>query len=133
MPRASQKPCNQMGCPILVSRGARYCPNHRRALYAAQNAARRADAGRHALDTLYNGPRWRKYRAWFLRQHPYCAECERAGRTAVAVIVDHILAVLDGGDFWDEANHQGLCDPCHRAKSAREVFGRARVPAGDRE
>ena len=130
MPFAAQKPCNQMGCPIRVSRGTRYCPAHQRALYAGQNAARRTDAARRALDALYNSPRWRKYRAWFLRQHPLCAECERSGRTAIAVLVDHIRPVVEGGDFWDEANHQSLCDPCHRVKSAHETFGRARAARG---
>jgi 5-methylcytosine-specific restriction protein A len=130
MPISAKKPCSQPGCPALVSRGERYCPDHQRARYQRENRARSEDPERRALDALYNSTRWRKYREWYLREHPLCAECERNGRTAAACIVDHIVPTADGGDFWEESNHQPICDPCHRAKSARETFGRARTRGG---
>ena len=67
------------------------------------------------------GPRWRRARAAYLARHPLCVPCQAAGRVVSATVVDHVVphrgsAVL----FWDEANWQGLCKPCHDAKTARE-------------
>ena len=67
------------------------------------------------------GPRWRRARAAYLARHPLCVPCREAGRLEPATVVDHIVphrgdAVL----FWNQANWQGLCKPCHDAKTARE-------------
>jgi 5-methylcytosine-specific restriction protein A len=67
------------------------------------------------------GPRWRKVREAYLAQHPLCAACRAQGRLVPATAVDHV--VPHHGDqrlFWDESNWQGLCKPCHDAKTARE-------------
>lgn len=44
---------------------------------------------------------------------------------------DHIVPLADGGD-WSDENGQLLCEPCHKAKTAREAAERAarRVRAG---
>jgi 5-methylcytosine-specific restriction endonuclease McrA len=65
--------------------------------------------------------RWQKARRAFLAAHPLCAPCERLGRLTPAAEVDHI--VPHHGDmalFWDRANWQPICRPCHESKSARE-------------
>jgi 5-methylcytosine-specific restriction protein A len=67
------------------------------------------------------GPKWRHARLAFLALHPLCVSCHGQGRSASATIVDHV--VPHRGDqrlFWSEANWQGLCKPCHDAKTARE-------------
>ena len=67
------------------------------------------------------GPRWRRARAAYLTRHPLCVPCQAAGRVVSAMVVDHV--VPHRGDpvlFWDEANWQGLCKPCHDVKTARE-------------
>ena len=57
---------------------------------------------------------WRKYRAWYLRQHPLCEDCLRYhGRATPATEVHHIIALRDGGEKMDESNVQGLCKQCH--------------------
>lgn len=38
---------------------------------------------------------------------------------------DHVVALAHGGDEHDPANRQGLCGPCHAAKTKAE----ARTPA----
>ncbi|MCE5267221.1 MAG: HNH endonuclease [Planctomycetaceae bacterium] len=61
---------------------------------------------------------WQRKSKVYLREHPLCAECQRRGRVTVATCVDHI--VPHRGDrrlFWDEANWQGLCAPCHSIKT----------------
>jgi 5-methylcytosine-specific restriction protein A len=67
------------------------------------------------------GPRWRRARAAYLRRHPLCVSCAAAGRLEPATVVDHV--VPHRGDailFWDRANWQSMCKPCHDAKTARE-------------
>jgi 5-methylcytosine-specific restriction endonuclease McrA len=45
--------------------------------------------------------------------------CDQLG-----TLVDHILAVADGGEFWEPANWQTLCRRCHGIKSAHEAHAR---------
>lgn len=69
---------------------------------------------------LYNYE-WQRKRQRFLEAHQFCRECRDAGRIERATVVDHI--VPHRGNlrlFWDEANWQPLCVPCHNAKSRRE-------------
>ena len=62
--------------------------------------------------------RWRKARALFLKQHPLCAECGKAGRLTPATVVDHIIPHRgDKALFWDEKNWQPLCKRCHDKKT----------------
>ena len=35
--------------------------------------------------------------------------------------VDHILAVVNGGDMWDENNLQVLCYSCHKEKTKEDI------------
>jgi 5-methylcytosine-specific restriction enzyme A len=70
--------------------------------------------------------RWRNYRTAYLAQHPLCVACAADGQTTAASVIDHI--VDHNGDhalFWDPANHQPLCAPCHNRKTGRTAaFGR---------
>lgn len=72
------------------------------------------------------GYRWQQAREGFLRKHPLCAQCERQGVVEAASVVDHIVA--HRGDmelFWDRANWQSLCGPCHNSwKQRLEKSGR---------
>jgi 5-methylcytosine-specific restriction protein A len=64
--------------------------------------------------------RWRKYRLWFLQQHPLCVDCLKQGKTVAATVVDHI--VPHRGDetlFWATDNHQSMCESHHAAKTRR--------------
>ena len=55
-----------------------------------------------------------------MQQFPLCAECERQGRVTAATVVDHIVPHKgDKAMFWGSGNWQGLCAPCHNAKTAR--------------
>ena len=46
--------------------------------------------------------------------------CEEKGIIRGATIIDHITAIQDGGDPWNEENLQSLCVPCHNRKSGKE-------------
>ncbi|WJO30990.1 HNH endonuclease [Pseudomonas monteilii] len=69
--------------------------------------------------------RWQKARERHLRTNPLCTYCARAGRTAAASVVDHIIPHRgDQALFWDEDNWQSLCGPCHSSdKQAEEAAG----------
>src|SRR5680860_1664030 len=60
--------------------------------------------------------RWRKLRARTLAEEPTCRACGIAASTDC----DHIVPVAEGGAELDRANTQGLCSPCHKAKTQRE-------------
>ena len=60
-------------------------------------------------NSLYNTPRWKAQRKWFLKTNTDCVLC---GETAS--LVDHI--VPHKGDeklFWDVHNWQPMCRTCH--------------------
>jgi 5-methylcytosine-specific restriction protein A len=61
------------------------------------------------------GRKLQDIRARWFAQYPMCAVCHER----IAVELDHIHALHLGG-AEDEANYQGLCKPCHTAKSLKE-------------
>lgn len=77
-----------------------------------------------------NSTYWLRLRALVLAQSPLCVVCLAEGRTRAASHVDHIDADTSNNDL---TNLQGLCRPCHSAKTAREDggFGNRRVRARD--
>ena len=63
---------------------------------------------------------WRKARAAFLMENPFCRMHEERGAMVLATVVDHI--VPHRGDhelFWDQSNWQPLCDHCHNSHKQR--------------
>ena len=65
--------------------------------------------------------RYQNARREFLLAHPLCKACEREGRTMAAVELDHVVPADKAPElFWDTTNWQGLCRPCHEAKTADE-------------
>lgn len=71
------------------------------------------------------GYKWSKARALHLTANPLCVKCLARDRITAATVVDHI--VPHKGDpqlFWDPANWQSLCKPCHDgAKQQEERLG----------
>jgi 5-methylcytosine-specific restriction endonuclease McrA len=64
-------------------------------------------------------------RGRYLRLHPLCTECTKAGSVAAATAVDHKVPLWAGGPDDLERNGNGLCDPHHDAKTACEARMRA--------
>ena len=54
---------------------------------------------------------------------PLCPDCRRQGLIVLAVEVDHVVPLWEGGSE-DDANCEGLCVECHGAKSAAEAARR---------
>lgn len=125
MPYAAPRPCPYPGCGVLVGGGG-YCPPHKKA------KQRLVEANRESSTARGYGRPWQKARAGYLRKNPLCIQCQELGKMTAATDVDHIEP--HRGDktlFWDSANWQALCHPCHSAKTAREDggFGNARGDA----
>lgn len=112
--RRPKRPCNHPGCRRLVEKG--YCEEHKRQRQKDYDRWRGSSAERGY------GHRWRKYREWFLKQHPLCVRCREDGKLEPATVVDHIIPVTGADDplFWDTDNHQPMCDRCHNIKRATE-------------
>lgn len=54
-----------------------------------------------------------------LREEPLCRICIAAGHVTATAVADHIKPKAEGGSD-DRSNYQGLCNQCHRAKTAAE-------------
>lgn len=67
--------------------------------------------------TRINGRAGVERRARVLARYPHCAHCHIRPST----IADHIVNLAAGGEDT-EANMQGLCNPCHDAKTRAEAI-----------
>lgn len=73
-----------------------------------------------ARDSSLRSTAYQRRRIAYLREHPLCAECVKRGVVTAAAELDHVVALRNGGrDEW--ANYQGLCVPCHKAKTAADM------------
>ena len=73
-------------------------------------------------DPFYSSARWRKFRKWFLAQHPLCADIFgfhlEASATVAAAEVDHILDRKANPYLaFDEDNCRALCKKCHSRRT----------------
>ena len=107
MPSKPFRPCRVAGCPSPAVIAGR-CRKHARDIRREYDKDR-PNAAQRGYDRA-----WRGIRASYLREHPYCSECN-----APATDVDHIVPREQGGsDEW--ANLQALCHRHHSAKTMRE-------------
>lgn len=73
------------------------------------------------------GTAWDKLRKVILTRDKYlCQPCLRKGRVHPATQVDHILPKAKGGTD-EAANLQGICKPCHDAKTLVDEGHRVKV------
>jgi 5-methylcytosine-specific restriction protein A len=61
-----------------------------------------------------------RIRAVHLNENPLCVICLAKGIVKEATEVDHILALTNGGQDVED-NRQGLCGPCHEAKTVEDL------------
>lgn len=113
--------CGWTGCRHLTD-GSYYCPEHKAAAdkkreeYKKQHSCFSPRGKSAEYNDLYRSARWRRERAIFLKEHPYCYLCG-----ADAKIVDHIHPHHGNLElFWDSNNWQPMCISCHSAKTMRE-------------
>ncbi len=95
-------------CPVCVAEHPRYtpCPRARKRRSAVEQ--------RPEWRKLYGTGWWRRVRLQVLERQPFC----KCGEPATEV--DHIIPHRGDEDkFRDVKNLQGMCKPCHSAKTAR--------------
>ena len=97
--------CLHPGCPNQATYRGR-CPQH--------NRTRNTET--HRNRHIYNSKRWKMLRRRVLFEQPICAICDKE----LAVDVDHIRPIADGGAPFERANCQGLCRSCHSTKTRKE-------------
>lgn len=117
MPWAAPTVCPQAGCGKLVAKPG-YCEVHRAQAHRDYNVRRRGNNIQ--SDKWYHTSKWRKLRNAVIHEDPLCRMCKPQGRTTAAVLVDHIIPVKFGGQFWLYSNLQPLCNHCHELKSRSE-------------
>lgn len=64
-----------------------------------------------------------------LRAEPLCRHCLAKGITTAATVPDHIVPLKDGGTD-DDSNIQCLCEPCHEAKTRKDMGYRHKARIG---
>lgn len=121
--RPSPAPLGQMKRPKTLR------PAQQPSRHEQRRAADRARGSAH--ERGYDA-RWRKARLAYLAEHPLCAWCEAKGRVTAASVVHHRVAHRgDAALFWDEANWEALCAPCHDVDAQREEARGGRKPWAD--
>lgn len=70
-----------------------------------------------------------KERAAIVAEEPFCQRCLEQGRHVRTDVIDHIIPLAWGGSDG-RANKQGLCHPCHDAKSKAERASNTRGRGG---
>ena len=107
MPKKFKRPCRFKNCPNLTDNLRGYCDEH--AKVEQRNYDKFIRSAEHKKRYNYQ---WRKLRARFLNQNPFCEMCKRQGRYTAATEVHHIKPLSAGGDNA-ETNLMALCKPCH--------------------
>lgn len=77
------------------------------------------------------GRKLQALRARHFAANPLCVMCEAKTppRITLATQLDHILALTNGGTNSDD-NYQGLCDECHKDKTAKDKGHRVKRRIG---
>jgi 5-methylcytosine-specific restriction protein A len=126
MPSAVLHYCGADRCGQMVR--TPYCPAHTKSKQRAYDDRRGSAAARGY------GAKWTAYRDQFRARYPLCgmrppgapgtadSQCAAEGRPEPMFVVDHIVPVQGAQDlrFYDETNHQALCERCHNRKRQRE-------------
>jgi len=114
MPTKPATPCTQPGCPNRAEVGGK-CRAH----------ARERERQRGSAASRGYGAEWRRKRATYLAEHPWCVDCLAKGQYVPATEVDHVIPLSRGGAD-EPSNYAGRCKPHHSAKTMRESVGGGR-------
>jgi 5-methylcytosine-specific restriction endonuclease McrA len=78
-----------------------------------------------STDARYQTMDWRRVRRWVIDRDLGLCQIRRPKCTHFATEADHIVAVVEGGDFYDPANLRAACRMCN-AGAGSEVRNRRR-------
>jgi 5-methylcytosine-specific restriction enzyme A len=99
-----------------ANRPSRYRPHESPArAYSTRVDAPRVSAARRGYDR-----RWRRFRDRYLAMHPWCEDCQSAGRATLAAHVHHRRSLRSAPHLkYDTENLAPLCATCHQRRTAR--------------
>ena len=106
------KICRFPSCNVLIKQNEVYCAKHIQPKKLPFEGATRYNT------ELYNTSKWRKLRAFILKNQPYCNNC---GATEKLEIHHRIQPKGNPELFYDESNLVPLCGLCHKNVTAREI------------
>lgn len=112
MPRKPKRPCSYPKCPRLTE--GRFCDEHLK-----QENKRYEQYDRDPIVRKRYGNTWRKKRASYVRDHPYCELCFKDGRMVAVEEVHHKTPLSKGGSH-DVENLISLCKSCHARIHAKD-------------
>jgi 5-methylcytosine-specific restriction protein A len=79
----------------------------------------------------YNTTTWKRLRFIKLTASAICETCERAGRIVPAMLVDHIVAIKDGGPAFPSIDElASMCSACHNQKHGKAGVAKGCDAAG---
>lgn len=117
MPRKAKTPCRHTGCSALLDNPG-FCDKHRRETFRIQKQTVTEDYKER--NRFYQRKNWKAARSLQLQIEPLCRQCRKLGKFKEATVVDHIIAIEDGGSELDQNNLQSLCASCHNAKTRHD-------------
>jgi len=117
MPRRAKSPCRHAGCAALLDNPG-FCDKHRREIFKIQKQTVTEDYKER--NRFYQRKEWKAVRLLQLQLEPLCRKCRTLGKLSPAAVVDHIIAIADGGNELEQNNLQSLCTSCHNEKTRRE-------------
>ena len=123
MPWKIEARCKSPNCQEKRVPSRAYCAAHLQQFTERENVRkqkyqerrREQDAQAQERYEFYKSKRWRSLRKLQLAEQPLCVICG-----APAKVVDHIERIAEGGDRYDQANLQSMCDSCHNKKRSEE-------------
>lgn len=79
----------------------------------------------------YNTARWKRLRRAKLSRQPLCEHCQLIEETTTARVVDHLVAISNGGSPFPSLDElQSLCQICHNRKTGSDKIGQDHVVKG---
>lgn len=112
MPRKPKRPCSYPMCPQLTHQ--QFCDEH-----AKKENKRYETYDRDPRIRKRYGSTWKKVRASYVREHPYCELCLKGKRMVLVEEVHHKCPLSQGGTH-DKANLMSLCQSCHARIHAKD-------------
>lgn len=112
VPYKPKRACGYPGCPKLTD--GRYCEEHKKLTDKQYNKYQRDP-----LTKKRYGRDWKRIRDRFIKVHPLCEECKKAGRLTPANTVHHIVPLKEHINH-SESNLLSLCKSCHSSIHSKD-------------
>lgn len=107
------RPCARPGCGNVVRSG--YCAACKPSSPRARFEQQRGSSSQRGYDAV-----WQRFRAWFLRRHPLCVDCQAKRVITAANEVHHIVKVAENKELrLVESNCLALCHDCHSRRTQK--------------